>query len=323
MRRSLTVSTHPRPRGMVSASRLRGARIPQVLVIALAAATAITIAGVARATPSTTYWAPSTTYVQPFGVPHLTYDSYFRKNASYPLITGVTIGVLPFDKLQLEVGYDLLLPSHDPVLFLLNAKLGMPEDVFFKGSPSLAVGVFGAGIKGKSGSDNGTSWDVLYGQIQKNLPWGGYLSVGGYYGAGTKELWLGNDGNPHRAGFIGAATSPDINVNLPGLKKLIVVADAQTGNNFYGAAGGGVYFYFNDFIDILTGPVYFFDHAAQPGEDKWMWTVQLDVDIPFKAAPPTPAAAPPPEPPAPPAASIPPASPAPPAAATSAPAPPP
>lgn len=184
----------------------------------------------AWATPSTTYWAPSTTYVQPFGVPHLTYDTYFRANAAYPITTGLTIGILPFDKLQLEIGYDLLLPSHDPILLLLNAKLGVPEGLFFGGSPSLAVGIFGVGIKKTTPERNGTSWNILYGQAQKNLPWGGFVSVGGYYGAGTEALWIGDDGKPHRGGFMGAVTSPDININRTGLKKLVVVADVQTGN---------------------------------------------------------------------------------------------
>src|SRR5262245_55192999 len=84
--------------------------------------------GAARATPSTTYWAPSTTYVQPFLVPHLTYDTYFGKGVFagqagspiYPVTTGIEIGVLPWKALQLEVGFDLLLPSEDPLL--LNAK---------------------------------------------------------------------------------------------------------------------------------------------------------------------------------------------------------
>lgn len=241
----------------------------------------------AAATPSTTYWAPSTTYVQPYGVPHITYDTYFWKGAgaNYPIDTGITIGVLPFEKLQLEVGYDLFLPTQNPLLFLLNAKLGTPEGTFFAGSPSLALGSFGVGLKGKTDANNGTSYDIVYGQAQKNLPWGGYLSVGGYYGAGTKELWLGSDGQAHRGGFMGAFAGPDINVNLPGLRKLIVVADVQTGKNAFGAAGGGVYFCFNDLIDVLTGPVYFFDSALQPGGKSWMWTVQLDIDIPFKAAP--------------------------------------
>src|SRR5205814_420047 len=88
----------------------------------------------ANATPSTTVWAPSTTAIQPFLTPHLTYDTYFWKGPSagqpgsplYPVTTGVTMGVLPFDSVQLEVGFDLLLPSPDPLL--LNAKIGVPED---------------------------------------------------------------------------------------------------------------------------------------------------------------------------------------------------
>jgi hypothetical protein len=277
----------------------------------------LTMAAPAWGTPSTTYWAPSTTYVQPFLVPHITYDNYFWKGpgAAYPNDTGITIGVLPWDKLQLEIGYDLFLPTQNPLLFLLNAKLGTPENTFFNGSPSLAAGIFGMGIKGKSSSDLGTSYDILYGQIQKNLPFGGYVSAGGYYGAGTKELWQvsATDTAVHRAGFMGAVSSPDINVNLPGLKKLIVVADVQSGKNVYGAAGGGVYFYFNDLIDILTGPVYFFDSALQPGGKNWMWTVQLDVDILIKPVPPAPSPAAEPAPTAAPAVPAPaaPSSPAP------------
>ena len=52
----------------------------------------------ARATPSTTVWAPSTTAIQPFLTPHLTYDTYFWKGATagqagsplYPITTGLT-----------------------------------------------------------------------------------------------------------------------------------------------------------------------------------------------------------------------------------------
>ncbi len=311
MRLSSRVRKHSHERCTPKASQHTRLHLRTGLVAGATVAAIAALAPPAGATPSTTFWAPSTTYVQPFGLPHLTYDTYFWKNAAYPITTGITVGVLPFDKVQLEVGYDLLLPSQNPVLFLLNAKLGTPEDTFFKGSPSISAGIFGVGIKGKqSDTDLGTSWDMAHLMVQKNFPWGGYVAAGGYYGLGTEELFRGDDGKPHRAGFIGAITSPDINVNLPGLKKLIVVADTQTGNNVFGAAGGGVYFYFNDYIDVLTGPVYFFDRTHQPGGDRWQWTVQLDVDIPFKSAPPpaaTPALEPPPSAPtaAPPAAAPP------------------
>jgi hypothetical protein len=263
----------------------------------LAACAILVSAKAAWATPSTTYWAPSTTSVQPFLVPHITYDTYFWHGITagqagspiYPVDTGLTIGVLPFEKLNLELGFDLLLPSQDP--FLFNAKAGIPEGVFFDGSPSLAAGIFGVGTKKSTDTQPGTDFDILYGQIQKNLPWGGYLSAGGYYGAGSKILWTNSEGNEVRAGFMGAVALPDINVNLPGLKKITLVADAQTGKNVFGAAGFGAYFYFTDAIDLLTGPVWFFDRNAQPGQSNWLWTVQLDIDIPL-FAPPPPAATP-------------------------------
>ncbi len=225
----------------------------------------------AAATPSTTYWAPSTTYVQPFLVPHVTYDTYFGRGTAagqagspiYPVTTGLTMGVLPYEKVNLELGFDLLLPSPDPLLF--NAKAGVPEGVFFRGSPSLAAGTFGVGTKASSSSVPGTDYDIVYGMMQKNLPWGGYLAAGGYGGAGSAILWRGSDDRVHRVGLIGAVAAPDIALNMPGLKKIVPVADVQTGRNVFGAGGFGVYLYFNDDIDLLTGPVWFFDRALQPG----------------------------------------------------------
>lgn len=247
----------------------------------------------AQATPSTTYWAPSTTYVQPYLVPHVTYDTYFAKgplpgfgaasgtSPLYPITTGLTVGVLPWEKLQLELGFDLMLPNPDP--FFLNAKLGTPESTFFDGSPSLAVGAFGFGTKGDV-----TNYNIVYGQAQKNLPWGGYVSAGAYYGAGSKLLWTGSDGGENRWGFMGAVSAPDININIPGLKKIIPVADVMTGKNAFGAVGGGIYFYFTDTIDLLTGPVFFLDKALQPGGRDFLWTVQLDIDVTLFAPKPAP-----------------------------------
>ena len=269
-----------------------------VLVLLLAAASA-------HATPSTTVWAPSTTYIQPFLTPHLTYDTYFWKGTQagqagspvYPVTTGLTMGVLPFDALQLEVGFDALLPSDNP--FLFNAKLGVPEDKLFSFQPSLAVGVFGVGTKkSNSLSDLGTDYNVLYAQLQHTIPGiGGYVSVGGYYGAGSELLYNASDGSGvTRAGFIGGAMSPDINVNLPWLQKITFSADVQTGKNSLGAWGGALNFFFSDKISVLTGPVYFFDPGSQPGQRQWMWTMQLDIDMPLISTPapqvtPTPAGA--------------------------------
>jgi hypothetical protein len=246
----------------------------------------------AHATPSTTFWAPSNTAIQPFLVPHITYDTYFWNKPAqgstgspiYPVTTGLTMGVLPWDDLQLEVGFDMLLPASDPLL--LNAKLGVPEDKLFAWQPSLAFGIFGVGTKKSTDTTLGTDYNMLYAQAQHSIPQvGGYVSVGGYYALQDK-LFQASDGcGTHRSGFMGGVVSPDINVNLPWLLKINFAADVQTGKNVFGAAGGGIGLYFTDKIDLLTGPVYFFDPGSQPGARQWFWTVQLDVDLPIRSPP--------------------------------------
>ena len=79
-------------------------------------------AGTASTTPSTTYWTPATSDVQPFNVWHIGVDNYFRlyqtqedrdkmQGAALPTDVGLTVGVLPFEKLNLEAGIDYLGPA--------------------------------------------------------------------------------------------------------------------------------------------------------------------------------------------------------------------
>jgi hypothetical protein len=258
-----------------------------------AALAALLAASAASATPSTTVWAPSTTYIQPFLTPHLTYDTYFRKgpiagqagSPLYPVTTGLTMGVLPWENLQLEVGFDLLLPSPDPLIF--NAKLGVPEDKLFAFQPSFAVGIFGLGTKKSTDMNNlGTDYNMLYAQMQHTIPGiGGFVSVGGYYSLQEKLFQASDGSGTQRAGFIGGIGSPDININAPWLQKLTVTADVQTGKNAFGAFGGALNFFFTDKVSVLTGPIYFFDPGSQPGGQQWFWTVQLDIDMPLVSTP--------------------------------------
>jgi hypothetical protein len=256
----------------------------------LAVLAALVAAGSAQATPTTTVWAPSTTAIQPYLTPHLTYDTYFWNKGSagstsspiYPVTTGLTMGVLPFEDVQLELGFDLLLPASDPLL--LNAKLGIPEDKLLSWAPSFAIGVMGVGTA------SATRYDMLYGQLQHSLPFGGYISAGGYYALNDTNFHS-STGEVNRAGFLGGVGSPDINVNLPWLQKITLGADVQTGNNAFGAAGAAMSFYFTDKISVLTGPIYFFDRDTQPGSSRVMWTMQLDIDMPLRSAA-APAAAP-------------------------------
>jgi hypothetical protein len=236
----------------------------------------------AGATPSTTYWAPSTAACQAPGVPHVTYDTYFGKGPAagsqgapnYPIDTGLTIGLLPSKKIQGEVGFDLLLPSQDP--FYLNAKLCTPESSLFPGSPGISFGIYNVGFK-----EGVTDYNVLHLMFQKAIPGGGYIAAGGYHGL-NRTLFTNSEGEVVRTGAMVGFFSPDIKVGLKGLKKINLTADVQTGKNVLGAWGVGAYFYFADNVSLLVGPVFFLDKNLQPGGRKTLWTAQIDIDFPLR-----------------------------------------
>jgi len=235
-----------------------------------------TLSGSARATPSTTFWAPSTPFVQPLGVLHLTYDTYFGSRAAYPIDVGLGIGILPWKGFQSEIGFDLLYPSvagSEAIDFpvVLNAKVGAPEDTYFKGQPGWSFGMFGAGLKKGFNDQN-----VLGAVIGKTLPHVGVASVGGYY-ALNDDLFHSADGSVERSGLMAGWMSPSI--DLPRIDKVILAWDIQTGKNSLGATGGGAYVYVTPAVDLLIGPVFFFEDELQPGGSKSLWTVQLDVDF--------------------------------------------
>jgi hypothetical protein len=266
---------------------------------ALKAAAVITLlasATAAQATPSTTFWTPATTYVQPYLVPHITYDTYVGEQAAIQNDYGLTMGFLPFEKLQGEIGVDVFLPGivnantggHTTVgdNTYLNLKLGLPENAYAPWQPGVSVGIQNVGFA-KDYSD----YNHLHGEVGKTFDGIGNFTVGGYYGL-NKNLYKNLDGTANQAGFMASYTSPDINLNLIGLNKLTVIADYASGNNVFGAYGGGLSIFFTPAIDIITGPVWFNDKnlaRATFGSD-FFWTVQLDVDIDFhKAPPPAPA----------------------------------
>jgi hypothetical protein len=242
---------------------------------AAVAAAALTTAFAARATSSTTFWTPATNYVQPYLVPHITYDSYVAEKGGLQNDYGLTVGVLPFEKLQAEVGVDSFLPGLAKKNVYLNGKLGIPENAFGSYQPGISVGVVGAGTE-KDVSD----FNILHAEIGKTFPVVGNFVVGGYYGLNDKLL-LSSDGKKQQGGLMAAWTSPDLAVNLPGLTKLNFVADVQTGKNVFGAWGAGVGVYFNPAIAMLMGPVFFNDKTLAKdtfGTD-FMWSVQLDIDV--------------------------------------------
>jgi len=259
------------------------------VVIAVVFLISLVCARIASATPSSTFWAPSVATCQAKYVPHVTYDTYYGRGTppplagvvtstgvpAYPVDTGLTMGILPWNKVQSEVGYDLLFPSTNPIFFFLNGKLCTPESSLFKGSPAIGGGIYNVGFR-----NNVTNANILYVMAQKTPPIGGYVAGGIYHGT-NDVLFTNSDGEIVKTGAMFSATSPDINVGVKGLKKIVVLGDVQTGKNVFGAGGVGVEVYFNDYINLIVGPVFFIDKALQPGGARTMWTTQLDIDIPL------------------------------------------
>ena len=69
---------------------------------------------------------------------------------------------------QGEAGFDLLLPSQDPLF--LNVKLCTPESSLFKGSPAISFGIYNVGFK-----DDVTNYNVFHLMLQKAMPVGGSM----------------------------------------------------------------------------------------------------------------------------------------------------
>lgn len=243
------------------------------------------LTGTAGATPSTTYWTPATSDIQPYKVGHLGIDNYFTigqkgsTKGGMPTDVGFTVGVLPYEKLQMEVGIDLIEPSESPVF--LNVKIGTPEGSLFEGSPAFNLGVFNVGTV-TSGADRNDQniMDVIAG---KTLPMGlGRLHLGVY--SGNKDLLVDANGKEDNTGFM-------VGWDMGIIRKKehdggeyhawVFAADYASGKNAIGGGGVGVYHYMTKNISILTGPVWFNEPVKALGNPdvKWVWTTQLDVNF--------------------------------------------
>jgi len=220
------------------------------------------------ATPSTTYWTPSTSDIQPYGKWHITYDSYFTigrkgtEKGDLATDVGLTLGVLPFEKLQMEVGFDLNEPTDDPLSF--NAKIGTPEGALFEGSPALNVGIFNVGTK-----KNITDYNIVDFIAGKTLPFNLGRLHGAYYSGNGKTLKSAS-GKKENDGFM-------IGYDKYVYKdKVMFAADYASGKNAIGGGGVGLYYFFTKDIDLLMGPVWFNDQSLN-GNMKW--TIQLDINF--------------------------------------------
>jgi hypothetical protein len=260
---------------MNPATRLRSLSRAALAAVLLCAVSA----GTAMATPSTQIWIPSTD-VQAFKTFHFGFDTYIRANTNddgsrTPAIVdlGLTAGVLPFAKIQAEVGFDLI-DQVDPFgkyPLYFNAKVGTPEGAWFKGSPAAAVGGYNFGTK-----SDVTDVNIIYGLVAKTVPVVGRLSAG-YYGL-NKDAALATvfDANGVEGDESGVLLSWDRTMSEIS-DKLWLAVDYQGGDNAYGALNFAFSWAFAKNVSVIFGYDIYND-KARGGENTY--TVQLDINFP-------------------------------------------
>lgn len=245
------------------------------VALTLAASTA------AFATPSTQIWIPSTD-IQGFGTAHLGIDNYTRTSSkggglnTYDL--GLTFGVLPWEKLQAEVGIDYMESGSnagtDKHPIYLNAKIGTPEDSLFKYSPAIAVGVYNAGTK-TSGPAK-TAQNITYGLLARTLPVVGRISAGGYHAAQSSVAFAVDPVTGSKLDNNGVLLSWDRTMSEIS-DKLWVGVDYMSGDNANGAFSFGASWAFSKNVSVIFG--YDIYNNVNTG-GKNTFTTQLDINFP-------------------------------------------
>jgi len=225
------------------------------LVIAAVTTLALAAATMAHATPSTQIWIPSTD-VQAFKTVHLGVDNYVRTSNNSagtrdPNIfdAGLTAGVLPFEKVQMEVGIDYLSTAnaYDSYPLYFNSKLGTPEDSLFKFSPALAIGAYNFGTNSKASSPVRTDQNIVYALAARTLPVVGRLSAG-YY-TGNDKVLLDENGKKANDGVLLSLDRTMSEIS----DKLWAGIDYQGGKSSVGALSFGVSWAFTKDISLIVG----------------------------------------------------------------------
>ena len=201
-------------------------------------------------TPSTQLWIPSTDF-QKWRTMHLGIDNYIRTSringvrGSGIFDLGFTTGMLPFEKLQGEIGIDYLSMGDNvyddhPIYF--NAKLGFPENALFKNAPAFAVGAYNFGLK-----KNLTNYNIIYAEIAKTLPVVGRISVG-YY-TGNDKILVDEVLKKVNSGILLSwdRTMKEIS------DKLWLAVDYQGGKNYLGAFNFGASWSFSSNVSLILG----------------------------------------------------------------------
>jgi hypothetical protein len=243
----------------------------QVKLFTAVVTAVLMFAGLAQATPSTQIWIPSTD-VQGFKIFHLGFDTYMKTKKQSdgtrePIVidNGITVGVLPFEKIQAEIGIDQKVTGTEPAdsnPLYFNLKVGTPEDSLFKGSPALAIGGYDLGTKKDVTNNN-----IIYALAAKTF-YMGRVSAG--YFTGNDKLLLDDKGEKDNKGVLLSwdRTMKEIS------DKLWFAVDYQGTKSGYGALSAGVSWKFSDKISVIFGYDVYNNSDLKPTA-----TIQVDIDF--------------------------------------------
>ena len=231
-------------------------------------------------TPSTQIWIISTDF-QKFKTFHLGIDNYLRlENQDYHsrgagiFDCGLTAGVLPFKKLQAEIGVDYInmgdgIYDTNPVYF--NAKIGTPEGALFKGSPAITVGGYNFGTKNSL-----TNYNVAYALIAKTIPIIGRVSAGYYYG--NKKLLVDENNKKSNNGILLSLDRQMTEIS----DKLWMAVDYQSGRSYLGALNAGFSWSFSSNVSVIFAyDIYNDKNVYYNSKDLNLNTITMQLDINF------------------------------------------
>lgn len=230
----------------------------------VATALLCTCAKTVHATPAAQVWIPSTD-TQPFGTVRLNILNFFRASGVPRSTTasrdpsmldiGPTIGILPYEKIKMEAGFDYMTLAGDPNdnhPFSFNAKIATPEDSLCKFSPALAIGGYNLGpsVSAVDAPFVTSGQNIVYALAARTLPVVGRISAG-YY-RGSRHALVDSRLDPEKAQNEGLLLSWDR--PMPEISdKLWVGVDYMGGNNINGSVNFGVSWAFAKNASLLVG----------------------------------------------------------------------
>jgi hypothetical protein len=234
------------------------------------------------ATPSTFIWCPATD-IQPFLNLHFGWDEYLNLRENGLVSDGyLTIGVLPFKKIQAEVGVDYRdFSGVHTYPWLFNVKVGTPEDAFFKYQPAFVIGGYDFGTRDyDKGTNFGTKFNIVYALLGKTIWKLGRINVGPYVGAvGANKTVFAAASDPKVIDNIGFMAAWDRTMTEIS-SKLWLSVDFQSGRSGYGALSLACAWSFSPNVSVIYGVDFYNDgfyrytSATAP-----TMTIQLDANI--------------------------------------------